>query len=196
MAYKPLVLKVVEGGTGVATNNAYGVIVGGTSSTGAFQSVAPGASGTVLISGGASALPSFQSASGGTVIFLASQKQSPVADSTTYFLLHGRQWTTSGAIPQSKFFIPSSGTITAVYGKCFIGTLATNESVTIDLRLNNTTDTNITSSYTMDASGNSFSNTGLSIAVVAGDYVGIKITTPAFATNPNNVAMSVSIVIS
>lgn len=196
MAYKPLVLKVIEGGTGVATNNAYGVICGGTTSTGPFQSVAPGASGTVLISGGAIALPSFQSASGGTVIFIATQKQSPVADSTTYFLNTGRQWTTSGALALSKYFIPNSGTITAVYGKCYIGTLATTESVTIDLRLNNSTDTNITSSYTMDVSGNSFSNTGLSVAVNAGDYFGIKITTPAFSTNPNNVAMSVTIVIS
>lgn len=59
-------LPVAGGGTGIATATAYSVICAGTTATGAFQSLAAlGASGTVLTSNGAGALPSFQAAGGG-----------------------------------------------------------------------------------------------------------------------------------
>jgi len=54
-------LAVADGGTGVSSATAYAVLCGGTTSTGAFQSVAGvGSSGQVLTSNGAGALPSFQ----------------------------------------------------------------------------------------------------------------------------------------
>lgn len=54
-------ITVNAGGTGIDTATAYSVICAGTTSTGAFQSLgALGASGTVLMSNGAGALPSFQ----------------------------------------------------------------------------------------------------------------------------------------
>lgn len=60
-------LPVANGGTGIATTTAYSVICAGTTATGAFQSLAAlGASGTVLTSNGAGALPSFQAAGGGS----------------------------------------------------------------------------------------------------------------------------------
>ena len=52
-------LTVPNGGTGVATRTAYGVVVGGTTATGAMQTVTPGAAGTVLSSGGAAAVPTW-----------------------------------------------------------------------------------------------------------------------------------------
>jgi hypothetical protein len=63
-------LSVARGGTGVATATAYAVLCGGTTGTGAFQSIASvGTSGQVLTSNGAGALPTFQdvtaTASGG-----------------------------------------------------------------------------------------------------------------------------------
>ncbi len=65
MAYKrrsPIL--IVEGGTGVQSNTAYAVLCGGTTSTGAIQSIAGvGTSGQVLTSSGAGALPTFQSIS-------------------------------------------------------------------------------------------------------------------------------------
>jgi hypothetical protein len=58
-------LAVADGGTGVSSATAYAVLCGGTTSTGAFQSVAGvGSAGQVLTSNGAGALPSFQTASG------------------------------------------------------------------------------------------------------------------------------------
>lgn len=63
-------LGVNGGGTGVTSNTAYAVLCGGTTSTGAIQSVASvGTSGYVLTSNGAGALPTFQAAPGGTPSF-------------------------------------------------------------------------------------------------------------------------------
>jgi hypothetical protein len=63
-------LAVTEGGTGASSQTAYAVLAGGTTSTGAYQSVASvGSSGQVLTSNGAGALPTFQTpAPGGTTI--------------------------------------------------------------------------------------------------------------------------------
>lgn len=56
---------VAGGGTGVTSATAYAVLTGGTTATGAFQSVASvGTAGQVLTSNGAGALPSFQAAPG------------------------------------------------------------------------------------------------------------------------------------
>jgi hypothetical protein len=59
-------LPVANGGTGATTQTAYAVLCGGTTSTGAYQSIASvGTSGQILTSNGAGALPTFQAAGGG-----------------------------------------------------------------------------------------------------------------------------------
>jgi hypothetical protein len=61
-------LPVANGGTGATTQTAYAVLCGGTTSTGAYQSIAGvGSSGQVLTSNGAGALPTFQAAAGATI---------------------------------------------------------------------------------------------------------------------------------
>ena len=52
-------LVVAQGGSGVASHTAYGVVVGGTTATGAEQTITPGVAGTVFYSGGASAVPTW-----------------------------------------------------------------------------------------------------------------------------------------
>lgn len=60
------VLQTVQGGTGRTSATAYAVICGGTTSTGAQQSVVSvGNAGQVLTSNGAGALPTFQAAASG-----------------------------------------------------------------------------------------------------------------------------------
>lgn len=62
-------LAVSRGGTGLASATAYAVLCGGTTSTGAFQSVASvGTSGQVLTSNGAGALPTFKTTAAGNVV--------------------------------------------------------------------------------------------------------------------------------
>lgn len=51
---------VARGGTGVTSTTAYGVLTGGTTSTGAFQNTGTGTSGQFLRSNGSSALPTWQ----------------------------------------------------------------------------------------------------------------------------------------
>jgi hypothetical protein len=59
-------LPVANGGTGATTQTAYAVLTGGTTSTGAYQSIASvGTTGQVLTSNGAGALPTFQTPAGG-----------------------------------------------------------------------------------------------------------------------------------
>lgn len=63
-----LPVPVADGGTGRATATAYAVLCGGTTSTGAHQSIASvGTSGQVLTSNGAGALPTFQALSSGNL---------------------------------------------------------------------------------------------------------------------------------
>lgn len=61
---------VAKGGTGATSLTAYGIVVGGTTSTGVVQSVAAGTAGQVLTSGGGSAIPAWVTsvpvANGGT----------------------------------------------------------------------------------------------------------------------------------
>ena len=58
-------LVVAQGGSGVATHTAYGVIVGGITATGATQTITPGTSGYLLTSGGASAVPTWSAPAAG-----------------------------------------------------------------------------------------------------------------------------------
>lgn len=57
-------LAVASGGSGVNANVAYGVIVGGVTTTGATQSLTPGVFGTVLLSKGTGVLPAWTSITG------------------------------------------------------------------------------------------------------------------------------------
>lgn len=59
------IVAVANGGTGVVSATAYALLTGGTTSTGAFQTVSgTGTSGQILVSNGAGALPSWQNNTG------------------------------------------------------------------------------------------------------------------------------------
>ena len=89
-------LAVSSGGSGRATATAYAVICGGTTATGAHQSVASvGTSGQVLTSNGAGALPTFQDAAGGGL---------------SWSVVTG---TTQAMVAQEGYFANNAGTVTA-----------------------------------------------------------------------------------
>lgn len=100
-------IAVADGGTGRSSHTAYAVITGGTTGTGAQQSIASvGTSGQVLTSNGAGALPSFQTV---TVPVAATQAEQEAASSTAAFTSPGRQHFHPSA---AKFwaYISQSGT--------------------------------------------------------------------------------------
>jgi hypothetical protein len=74
------------------------------------------------------------------------------------------------------------------------GTAGTGETWACNIRLNNTTDT-LVQSLASTAAYRVWSNTGLSIAVVAGDYIEIKLVNPTWVTNPANVRFGAAIYI-
>jgi hypothetical protein len=79
-------LPVTNGGTGVATlTTAYGILAAGTTATGAIQNTGAGTAGQVLTSNGASALPTFQTPSGGGVTSL--NGQTGAIDNTTQYAI-------------------------------------------------------------------------------------------------------------
>lgn len=81
MAYAgPIPFPVLEGGSGDSSHTAYAVLAGGTTSTGAVQSVSGvGTTGQVLTSNGAAALPTWQTGSGGNLVLIQSQTVSGAA---------------------------------------------------------------------------------------------------------------------
>lgn len=107
------------------------------------------------------------------------------AISTTYY--YGGSMLNFAIAARQVLYIPVAGTIIAADFCSFVGTtLSTTETSSVWIRLNNTTDTLISDAVQLDASFERFANTGLSIAVSAGDYVEIKWTTPAWVTRATN----------
>lgn len=113
---------VAQGGTGGTSLAAYAVLCGGTTSTGALQSVSGlGSSGQVLTSNGASALPTWQPASGGGSGTVTSVALTVPANMS----VSGSPITTSGTLaitsttPAIQVFT-SSGTWTKPAGCTFV----------------------------------------------------------------------------
>jgi hypothetical protein len=110
-------LTVQYGGTGDSSLTAYAVLCGGTTNTGAVQSIASvGTSGQVLTSNGAAMLPTFQSVSGGlTGVFAAilSATQSNVTgDGTVFYPIFNTATTSNAAYNTATgiYTAPSNGT--------------------------------------------------------------------------------------
>ena len=188
-------MTVTNGGQGNASLTAYAVLCGGTTSTNPVQSIAGvGTTGQVLTSNGAGALPTFQ-APGGFTFFVITAAATP-ADSTTYFLQMAAATTavTASGSAATRFYIPKAGTITACYGATTY-TAGSAQNATVAIRLNNTSNTNVTTTLDFSGGGDTaFNNAALSTAVAAGDYIEILFITPAWSpTNPTNVRFAVTV---
>jgi hypothetical protein len=191
-------LLVTNGGTQIASNTAFAVLCGGTTNTGPVQNVSSlGTLGQLLVSNGANNLPTFQTKvaqNGGYILQMVCGGVANPADGSTYFFALNNSITTETASIDAvtRISIPVDGTITKVYGTISVaGTLGSSGNSTLSMRLNNSSDTTITSTLALTAAINNFSNTGLSVAVVAGDYIETKIVTPTWSTNPTNVGWSI-----
>ena len=95
---------VSQGGTGVASLTAYGLIAAGTTTTGAVQQVSAGSTGNILTSQGGSALPSFQ-ALDSTATDIAPTGTAAVAGSTGKVPDAGHIHATQNAIPADFGFV-------------------------------------------------------------------------------------------
>lgn len=117
----------------------------------------------------------------GYAINVQALTSSPVDAQTVYFGMLPKAPTTTAAI--SKVYIRKAGTIKIAEIYCYSGTAGTNQAWSIYIRKNNTTDTLI-ATLSLATSERVFTNSALSIAVAAGDYIEIKSVNPTWTTNP------------
>ena len=109
---------------------------------------------------------------------IANDAITPVAGTTYY---GGGAAHVSGATSAAtrRLYIPKTGTIKSCYGFFNqIGSTSGNTG-TLNIRLNNTTDTAVGSSQAHNTNPTIYSSTALSIAVTQGDYIEFKWTCPA-----------------
>lgn len=108
---------------------------------------------------------------------------SPMTPSSYHFF-GGQAFTLTQLDGAQRVYVAKPGTIKVAYITLFAATVVgSGENISVYIRKNATTD------YLIQTVGNTnqlrvFSNTGLSISVVQGDYIEIKIVTPAWATTP------------
>lgn len=114
------------------------------------------------------------------------------ADSTAYYFDDSNFWTTA---TQARIYIPKGWIVTwaTIYTRS--PTVSTSEQFTIALRLNNTTNTSVTTTATFDAISTVYTKTDLSITVAEWDYLCWTYTAPARVTNPINQTMSFNITV-
>jgi len=130
--------------------------------------------GTSILGSGSIPIP-------GYTLSVQALTSSPVDAQTIYFGNLPKAPVTTANI--SKVYIPKTGTIKRAEIYCYSGTAGTNQAWSGYVRLNNTTDTLI-ATLSVATNERVFSNSALSIAVVAGDYIEIKFINPTWATNP------------
>jgi len=114
------------------------------------------------------------------------------ADATSYY---------SGPFPgvagtsaaNNRLYVPRAGLVTKIRLFFIQSVVGTTETSTVAFRLNDTTDTTISSAVNLSASPYTVVNSALSIAVAEDDYFCIKWTTPTWATNPTGVIFSAQI---
>lgn len=113
------------------------------------------------------------------------------ADATTYFFGQTMINNLDTTGDRKRIYIPRSGVVRAIYCT-FQQTAGSAETSTISFRLNNTTDTTISSAVVNNVTGLTVvSNLSLAIPVIGGiDYFELKWVTPTWATNPTNFTFS------
>jgi hypothetical protein len=155
----------------------------------------PSTSGNVLTSNGTNWTSAAPSGSGGYSMYIntANGVASSPADATTYYLFNGPFAAFSVSNGNTRIYISKAGTLTAVYGTILVtGVLGSAGLSTVSVRLNDTSDTTVTSTLSMTSATNNFSNSGLSLSLSAGDFIDITVATPTWATNPTLLKHSLS----
>lgn len=118
------------------------------------------------------------------------------ADATTYYwgAFYGNTAMVTWGGTVFRQHIPRAGTISSAYG--FISCAAgTNETSSLYLRLNNTTDYLISSTIDNSSTIYFITNSSLNIPVVAGDYYVMKHVTATWATNPTTLMGTLTIAV-
>ena len=104
------------------------------------------------------------------------------ADSTTYYFA-GLSIAPSTTGAERRLHVPRAGTITRVDVTSYAKTAGSNESLSLYVRKNDTSDT-LVATVSTSANLRYFQASGLSVSVAASDYIEMKLVCPAWGTNP------------
>lgn len=187
--------------TGTGTNNEIAAFNStGSSITSLSVATYPSLAELAYVKGVTSAIQTQLDAKKDTFAFLALHGGAPVVtdSSVWYFFNSGIAPTAGNAATDNDynfgFAVKLIGATVGVYGNTTAGSA---ENVTIELR--NTTQSTTSSIGTFQSNGGSatvtahFTFTGLNISAGASDYICLKITNPAWATNPVSVNYRVTL---
>jgi hypothetical protein len=109
-----------------------------------------------------------------------------LASGTTYYFGNVGRSMIANTTDVSKVYIPKTGTIKKAYITSYSTTTGTITSITVNIRLNNTTDTLVASS-TASANFRTYNNNSLSIAVTEGEYIEMKVTSTSSLAPTGNI---------
>lgn len=183
-------LAVANGGTGIATTTAYGILAGGTTATGAFQNAGVGTTGQVLTSNGAGALPSFQAvgaASNADSLKFYSQTNIGTAAGPVYLQNDGTAPGLADSIATGTRQMSSKGgSISKLYVAVTTAPgVGTTRTITVYI---NGVATALT--CTISGAATTSNNTGTTVAIVAGDTVSVGLTSTGSVANSDGVIVS------
>lgn len=147
----------------------------------------------VLSSGGTGQGTLWKIASASPFTIAGGSGSTTVADSTTYY--SGFNFSAAMTTSQGRYGIPvlHAGTIKAYYVSVF-GTGGSAENVTIDIWVSNSTSVG-SHTETWDSFPIRTTTSGLSTAVTTSDYIELRVTNPAWVTNPTGVSIGFGVLI-
>lgn len=110
------------------------------------------------------------------------------ADATTYFFGGIGVQEPNTVAGTRRIYFPIACTIDSCIIFCYNASAGSTENVSAYIRLNNTTDYTISTTYQMTASAtySICSNTSMSVPIAANDFIELKLVCPTWATNPGN----------
>jgi hypothetical protein len=118
-----------------------------------------------------------------------------LADTTTYYIGEDHDYglfAVSGGSSFYRVYFPFACHITQCRIVAInVGGLGTSEAATASIRVNNTTDTQVTNALTFDVEHSTVINSSLNIAIAANDYAELKLAVPSMATNPSGVYFTI-----
>lgn len=172
---------VVSGITGVTVSGSSPV---GVDTNGQLSSLGFGTSGQVLTSNGAATSPTWQASVVNSYTLFVSTESTSYAASTTYLLYMSNIPGIAGNEGQSKFIVPQTGTITAMYGQITNSSApGPSGNATLNILVNSGSPNLVSNTLDFSVTTSAFSGPSLSIAVTAGDVIQFELVTPAWISS-------------
>jgi hypothetical protein len=119
---------------------------------------------------------------------------SPSDSTTYYFSFVPCVWAGYDGAGQRRCYFPKAGNI-KIANVSFFQSAGSNETSSIYLRINNTTNYLISDAFTNDSRITGVTNNNLDIPILENDYCEIKWVAPAWVTNPTGIYGSATILI-